>query len=139
MTWPAIALQFVAKHWRLFAIGAAVLAIFIGFQVVQHQRDEAREEAALATAQRNEIKMRLEVSNRSLDRLGGEIEEQSAAIAELATDGQERIQKGQRAIMDEVRRGAKAQTVSRELTREPTQSVEQSKTSPTVMANRDLL
>ena len=67
------------------------------------------------------------------------MDKQNKAIADLATDGQERIREGQQAIMDEVRRGAKAQTVSRELKAKPTQSAEQSKTSPTVMANRDLL
>ena len=138
MPWALIG-QFIAKHWRWFAIGAAVIATFIAFQVIEHQRDEARREAELATAQRNEIKTRLEVSNASLDRVLGEVEEQNAAIADLAINGQARIAEGQRAIMDEVRRGTKAQTVAKELNREPTQSAEQSKTSERVMQNRDLL
>ena len=139
MPWLSIALQFIAKHWRAFAIGAAALAVVIGFKLYQHRIEVAEADAENSRRERERAVIQLEMSNRSLDRLQGEMDKQNNAIADLATDGQERIREGQRAIMDEVRKGAKAQTVARELQRAPTQAPEQSKTSATVMANRDML
>ena len=132
------ALQFAARHWKWFALGALIIAVVIGFKIVEAERDAAQKREAVATAQRNEAVTRLRVSNASLDRLESDVDAQNDAIDGLATEGNARIQEGQAAILAEVRRGAKANTVARELTQSPTTG-DQSKTSPKVLANKDML
>lgn len=135
----ATILAFSAKHWKWFAIGAMAIAVIIGFQIVEAQRDEWRKEAETAQAQRNEAITRLRVSNESLNRLEADVNEQNAAIDKLATDGQARIEEGQAELLAEVRRGARAATVASELTKSPTNDSDQSRTSAKVLANRELL
>lgn len=132
-------LQFAARHWKWFALGALAIAVVIGVKIVEAQRDEARQQFEVAQAQRNEAITRLKTSNASLDRLQADVTDQNAAIDKLATDGQARIEAGQAELLAEVRRGAKAATVAKELTQLPTKAEDQSRTSPKVLANKDML
>lgn len=132
-------LMFFGRHWRWFAGGAVVIAVIIGLQIYRGQRDEARRQFELATAQRNEAISRLQTSNASLNRLEADVNEQNAAIDNLATEGQARIVAGQNALREEIRRGASAATVAKELKASPTKADDQSRTSPKVLANKDML
>lgn len=132
-------LQFAARHWKWLALGAAVIAVVIGIKIVEAQRDEARQQFEIAQAQRNEAITRLRTTTSSLNRLEADVTEQNKAIDNLAVEGQARIEAGQAELLAEVRRGAKATTVARELTQSPSRSEDQSRTSAKVLGNKDLL
>lgn len=132
-------LMFLGRHWRWFAGGAVVIAVIIGLQIYRGQRDEARRQFEVAQAQRNEALSRLQTSNASLNRLEADVNEQNAAIDNLAVEGQARIIAGQDALREEIRRGASAATVAKELKAKPTKAEDQSRTSPKVLANKDKL
>lgn len=132
-------LMFLGRHWRWFAGGAVVIAVIIGLQIYRGQRDEARSEAQMTRAQLSEANTRLKTSNASLDRLQSDVTNQNAAIDNLATEGQARIVAGQNALREEIRRGASAATVAKELKAAPTKAEDQSRTSPKVLANKDML
>jgi len=136
---PAIITSTLAKHWRWVALAGAVLAIFIGLQIVQSQRDEARRQFEVAEAKRNETLAKLAVSNASISALEGEVGKQNTAIEQLSKDSETRLEAGRALILDEVRKGAKAATVAASLRDRPQVGGDQAKSSPTVLANRNLL
>ena len=127
------------KHWKWLAVGAAAIAVFIGFQIVQAQRDEwiKREEAA--RVQRDQIKAQLGVSNASVNALQGKIDEQNSAIEQLGADSDARLLEGRKLILDEVRKGVAASQAAASLSKSPKTGGDQSKTSDAVMAARSLL
>lgn len=133
---PAAAIAYILKHWRWLAFGALILAAFIGLHLYKAQRNEAREQAALAQAQRDRIAAQLTVSNASIGALQGKVQEQSAAIAELDSEGERRLEEGRALILAEVRKGAASSEAARKLLANPSKGGDQSKTSDALMAMR---
>lgn len=135
----SVVAAFVAKHWKWFAAGAFIMAVFIGFRIVETQRDEwiAKEEAA--RVQRDQIKAQLAVSNASVGALQGKVDEQNAAITQLGADSEARLLEGRALILGEVRKGAAAIQAASKLASAPKTGGDQSKTSDALLAMRNNL
>ena len=127
------------KHWKWLAIGCAAIAVFIGFQIVQHEAAQWRAKEEAARIQRDQIKAQLGVSNASVNALQGKLDEQNSAIEQLGAESDARLLEGRKLILDEVRKGVAASQAAASLSKSPKTGGDQSKTSDAVMAARSLL
>jgi hypothetical protein len=136
---PAYITAKLAAHWRWFALIGAALAVFIGFQLIQAQRDEARQQFEMAEAKRNMTLAQLAVSNASIQALEGEVDEQNKAVEQLRIDGDKKRADAVAALVAEVKKGAAAVATGIKLRDAPQVGGDQAKSSATVLANRNLL
>lgn len=129
-------MMFIARKWKWFAAGALVIAVVVGFKIVEAQRDEWQRKEEAARIQRDQIQAQLRVSNASVGALQSQVDQQNGAISQLGKESEARLLEGRALILGEVRKGAAASAAAVKLSQNPQKGGDQSKTSDAVLAMR---